>query len=73
MAISHEHKGTEIQSRPVIAHTHTHTHTFHISNTAAATDLHIDPPSRPPHYPTVLITSERLQKVGSNNKATYYI
>lgn len=56
--------------------THKHTRTFHVSSMAAATNLHIDtphPPPQPPHYPTVLITSERLQKVGANNKATYYI
>lgn len=46
--ISHEHKGTEIQSRPASTHTcpHTqnHTCTFHVSSLAAATDLHIDLP-----------------------------
>lgn len=47
------------------------------TSTATATDLHtganLHPPPWPPLYPTVLIKAERLQKVGANNKATYYI
>lgn len=56
----------------------THTHFFFFNITIRATDMHTDtnlPLLKPssPLYPTVLIKAERLQKVGANNKATYYI
>lgn len=42
-----------------------------ISIRAPTSTLH--PPPQPPLYPTLLIKAERLQKVGANNKATFYI
>lgn len=62
-------------------HTHTHTqhevyvchidsHTFCYNHRSA---YRRQPPPRPPLHPTPLIKAERLQKVGANNKATYYI
>lgn len=64
--------------------THMDTHTLCFINIDTTTDLHtgaslhprLHPrfsPASAPLQPTLLIKAERLQKVGANNKATYYL